>query len=170
VCIEGCVCVCLCVSVCVQLVRGASMLTSACPAAHVASVLASTRATSVTHTTHAHTHNLRQVYDAKKGTFTELGMLDVQQIFGRAGRPQFDTSGEATIITTHSKLAHYLGGALGRVCVCVCCGVSLAGVLCAASCLVCHRKQPGMLPGARINPCRPCVARVPARAGRRGVA
>lgn len=36
-------------------------------------------------------------------------MLDVQQIFGRAGRPQFDTSGEANIITTHSKLAHYLG-------------------------------------------------------------
>eukprot|EP00879_Flechtneria_rotunda_P031132 GHRR01033984.1.p1 GENE.GHRR01033984.1~~GHRR01033984.1.p1 ORF type:complete len:725 (+),score=211.87 GHRR01033984.1:283-2457(+) len=50
-----------------------------------------------------------QVYDAKKGTFTELGMLDVQQIFGRAGRPQFDTSGEATIVTAHSKLAHYLG-------------------------------------------------------------
>ena len=36
-------------------------------------------------------------------------MLDVQQIFGRAGRPQFDTSGEANIITTHGKLAHYLG-------------------------------------------------------------
>lgn len=52
---------------------------------------------------------LSQVYDAKKGTFTELGMLDVQQIFGRAGRPQFDTSGEANIITAHSKLAHYLG-------------------------------------------------------------
>jgi hypothetical protein len=52
---------------------------------------------------------LVQVYDAKKGTFTELGMLDVQQIFGRAGRPQFDTSGEANIITAHSKLAHYLG-------------------------------------------------------------
>jgi hypothetical protein len=31
---------------------------------------------------------LLQVYDAQKGTFTELGMLDVQQIFGRAGRPQ----------------------------------------------------------------------------------
>lgn len=29
-----------------------------------------------------------QVYDAQKGAFTELGMLDVQQIFGRAGRPQ----------------------------------------------------------------------------------
>ena len=52
---------------------------------------------------------MRQVYDAKKGAFTELGMLDVQQIFGRAGRPQFDTSGEANIITAHSKLAHYLG-------------------------------------------------------------
>lgn len=52
---------------------------------------------------------LLQVYDAKKGTFTELGMLDVQQIFGRAGRPQFDTTGEANIITAHSKLAHYLG-------------------------------------------------------------
>lgn len=30
------------------------------------------------------------------------------QIFGRAGRPQFDTSGEGVIITTHEKLAHYL--------------------------------------------------------------
>jgi activating signal cointegrator complex subunit 3 len=28
------------------------------------------------------------VYDAQKGNFTDLGMLDVQQIFGRAGRPQ----------------------------------------------------------------------------------
>ena len=30
------------------------------------------------------------------------------QIFGRAGRPQFDTLGCATLITTHSKLSHYL--------------------------------------------------------------
>jgi len=50
-----------------------------------------------------------QVYDAKKGAFADLSMLDVQQIFGRAGRPQFDTSGEGVIITGHSKLAHYLG-------------------------------------------------------------
>lgn len=35
-------------------------------------------------------------------------MLDVMQIFGRAGRPQFDNSGEAILITTHDKLAHYL--------------------------------------------------------------
>lgn len=30
------------------------------------------------------------------------------QIFGRAGRPQFDTSGTGIIITTHDKLTHYL--------------------------------------------------------------
>ncbi len=50
-----------------------------------------------------------QLYNPQKGGFTDLGMLDVQQIFGRAGRPQFQDSGEALIITTHDKLAHYLG-------------------------------------------------------------
>lgn len=30
------------------------------------------------------------------------------QIFGRAGRPQFDKFGEGVIITTHEKLSHYL--------------------------------------------------------------
>ncbi|GMH32834.1 hypothetical protein BSKO_00668 [Bryopsis sp. KO-2023] len=50
-----------------------------------------------------------QLYDAQKGGFKDLGMLDVQQIFGRAGRPQFDHSGEGIIITSHEKLAHYLG-------------------------------------------------------------
>ncbi len=38
----------------------------------------------------------------------DLGILDVMQIFGRAGRPQYDTFGHGTIITTHDKLAHYL--------------------------------------------------------------
>ena len=42
------------------------------------------------------------------GNYIDLSVLDVQQIFGRAGRPQYDTSGEATIITTHDKLAHYV--------------------------------------------------------------
>eukprot|EP00899_Mesostigma_viride_P021111 jgi/Mesvir1/29000/Mv17769-RA.1 len=49
-----------------------------------------------------------QVYDAAKGGFKELDMLDVMQIFGRAGRPQFDTLGEGIIITQHAQLAHYL--------------------------------------------------------------
>jgi activating signal cointegrator complex subunit 3 len=50
-----------------------------------------------------------QVYDSNKGRFADLGVLDVQQIFGRAGRPQFDSLGEAHIITTHDKLSRYLG-------------------------------------------------------------
>ena len=49
-----------------------------------------------------------EIYDSKKGTFVDVGILDVLQIFGRAGRPQFDTSGHGTIITGHDKLAHYL--------------------------------------------------------------
>ncbi|XP_059178780.1 activating signal cointegrator 1 complex subunit 3-like [Physella acuta] len=49
-----------------------------------------------------------QIYDAKRGAFVDLGILDVMQIFGRAGRPQFDTFGHGTIITTHDKLSHYL--------------------------------------------------------------
>uniref|UniRef100_A0A8C6KKY3 Activating signal cointegrator 1 complex subunit 3 n=1 Tax=Nothobranchius furzeri TaxID=105023 RepID=A0A8C6KKY3_NOTFU len=49
-----------------------------------------------------------QIYDAKRGAFVDLGILDVMQIFGRAGRPQFDRFGEGTIITTHDKLSHYL--------------------------------------------------------------
>ncbi|PFX22952.1 activating signal cointegrator 1 complex subunit 3-like [Stylophora pistillata] len=49
-----------------------------------------------------------QVYDAKKGSFVDIGILDVLQIFGRAGRPQFDNQGEGIIITAHDKLSHYL--------------------------------------------------------------
>lgn len=49
-----------------------------------------------------------QIYDAKAGGWRDLGMLDVMQIFGRAGRPQFDKSGEGIIITTHDKLSYYL--------------------------------------------------------------
>jgi activating signal cointegrator complex subunit 3 len=49
-----------------------------------------------------------EIYDAKHGAFIDLGILDVLQIFGRAGRPQFDTSGHGIIITSHNKLSHYL--------------------------------------------------------------
>eukprot|EP01138_Halocafeteria_seosinensis_P005687 gb/GECG01005814.1/.p1 GENE.gb/GECG01005814.1/~~gb/GECG01005814.1/.p1 ORF type:complete len:2316 (+),score=249.07 gb/GECG01005814.1/:1-6948(+) len=49
-----------------------------------------------------------QVYNSEAGGFTDLGLLDVMQIFGRAGRPQFDTQGRGIIITTHDKLSHYL--------------------------------------------------------------
>ena len=36
-------------------------------------------------------------------------MLDVQQIFGRAGRPQYESSGLGVILTQHANLSHYLG-------------------------------------------------------------
>ncbi|KAK6170203.1 hypothetical protein SNE40_018654 [Patella caerulea] len=49
-----------------------------------------------------------QLYDAKRGSFVDLGILDVMQIFGRAGRPQYDKFGHGTIITTHDKLSRYL--------------------------------------------------------------
>ena len=35
-----------------------------------------------------------QIYNPEAGGFVDLGVLDVTQIFGRAGRPQYDTSGE----------------------------------------------------------------------------
>ncbi|XP_053615369.1 activating signal cointegrator 1 complex subunit 3 [Plodia interpunctella] len=49
-----------------------------------------------------------EIYDQSHGTFVDLSILDVLQIFGRAGRPQFDSSGTGVIITTHDKLTHYL--------------------------------------------------------------
>ncbi|XP_034181076.1 activating signal cointegrator 1 complex subunit obelus [Osmia lignaria lignaria] len=49
-----------------------------------------------------------EIYDSKHGSFINLDILDVLQIFGRAGRPQFDTSGHAVIITSHNNLYHYL--------------------------------------------------------------
>ncbi|VDM79137.1 unnamed protein product, partial [Strongylus vulgaris] len=49
------------------------------------------------------------VFDAEKGQFADLGVLDVQQIFGRAGRPQFENEGHGIIITTQNKLDKYLG-------------------------------------------------------------
>ncbi|XP_074602133.1 U5 small nuclear ribonucleoprotein l(3)72Ab [Brevipalpus obovatus] len=49
-----------------------------------------------------------QIYNPDKGRWTELGMLDVLQMLGRAGRPQFDTKGEGILITQHSELQFYL--------------------------------------------------------------
>lgn len=49
-----------------------------------------------------------QVYSAQAGKFVDLGILDVLQIFGRAGRPQFEDTGIGMICTTQDKLHHYL--------------------------------------------------------------
>ncbi|KAF7301385.1 hypothetical protein MIND_00703700 [Mycena indigotica] len=65
-----------------------------------------------------------QVYDSAKGlvlcyirvlyqtmlagAFVDLSVLDVLQVFGRAGRPGLESSGEGYICTTEDKLNHYL--------------------------------------------------------------
>lgn len=49
-----------------------------------------------------------QLYSSEAGKFVDLGILDVLQIFGRAGRPQFQDTGIGFILTTQDKLQHYL--------------------------------------------------------------
>ncbi|TGZ69988.1 hypothetical protein CRM22_003424 [Opisthorchis felineus] len=49
-----------------------------------------------------------QVYSPEKGRWTELGALDVMQMLGRAGRPQYDTKGQGILITNHTELQYYL--------------------------------------------------------------
>ncbi|KAL3148608.1 hypothetical protein ABBQ38_014036 [Trebouxia sp. C0009 RCD-2024] len=49
-----------------------------------------------------------QVYNPAKGNWQELSPLDVMQMFGRAGRPQYDTQGMGIIITSHQELQFYL--------------------------------------------------------------
>ena len=50
-----------------------------------------------------------QVYDSKKGGYTDLGISDVIQIFGRAGRPGFGAEfGTAYLCTSNDRLDHYV--------------------------------------------------------------
>ncbi|KAF6762354.1 Sec63-domain-containing protein [Ephemerocybe angulata] len=56
-----------------------------------------------------------QIYDTTRGAFTDLSVLDVLQIFGRAGRPGLETSGEGYICTTEDKLPHYLDAVTSQV-------------------------------------------------------
>lgn len=45
----------------------------------------------------------------------DLSVLDVLQIFGRAGRPGFEDEGEGYILTTEDKLTHYLDAITAQV-------------------------------------------------------
>jgi activating signal cointegrator complex subunit 3 len=49
------------------------------------------------------------IYDPNLSQSKDLSILDVQQMFGRAGRPQYDSKGEATLMSEHSKVNRYLG-------------------------------------------------------------
>ncbi|ODN73401.1 hypothetical protein L202_07927 [Cryptococcus amylolentus CBS 6039] len=55
-----------------------------------------------------------QVYDSSKGAFQDLSVLDVLQIFGRAGRPGYATSGVGYICTTHDKVDHYVTAVMSQ--------------------------------------------------------
>ena len=46
-------------------------------------------------------------YDPQKGSFVDVSVLDIIQIFGRAGRPQFDKEGRAILITSKDKLTKF---------------------------------------------------------------
>lgn len=48
------------------------------------------------------------MYDPERGGFVDISVLDVLQIFGRAGRPQYDTSGHGILITPHASLNNYI--------------------------------------------------------------
>jgi activating signal cointegrator complex subunit 3 len=48
-----------------------------------------------------------KIYDARRGGFVDIGILDVLQIFGRAGRPQFDNYGEGIILTEEQRLPFF---------------------------------------------------------------
>eukprot|EP00281_Chroomonas_sp_CCMP1168_P020883 CAMPEP_0206228716 /NCGR_PEP_ID=MMETSP0047_2-20121206/9314_1 /ASSEMBLY_ACC=CAM_ASM_000192 /TAXON_ID=195065 /ORGANISM="Chroomonas mesostigmatica_cf, Strain CCMP1168" /LENGTH=2146 /DNA_ID=CAMNT_0053651971 /DNA_START=50 /DNA_END=6487 /DNA_ORIENTATION=+ len=49
-----------------------------------------------------------QIYSPEEGKWVELSSLDVMQMMGRAGRPQYDTTGTGIIITTYTELQYYL--------------------------------------------------------------
>lgn len=49
------------------------------------------------------------IYDPVQMESRDLSILDVQQMFGRAGRPQYDKTGEATLMSDHAKVNHYMG-------------------------------------------------------------
>lgn len=48
-----------------------------------------------------------KVYNQISGGYEDIGILDVHQMFGRAGRPQYDTSGHAILITPSKILSKY---------------------------------------------------------------
>ncbi|KIJ27619.1 hypothetical protein M422DRAFT_271165 [Sphaerobolus stellatus SS14] len=55
-----------------------------------------------------------QLYDSSRGASVDLSVLDVLQMFGRAGRPGMETSGVGYICTTEDKLTHYLDAVMAQ--------------------------------------------------------
>lgn len=49
-----------------------------------------------------------QFYNPERGSWMELSPMDVMQMVGRAGRPQYDRLGRGIMITSHNELQYYL--------------------------------------------------------------
>jgi len=49
-----------------------------------------------------------EVYSPEAGGWASLSMLDLLQMLGRAGRPQYDTEGEGIVLTSHGDMQFYL--------------------------------------------------------------
>ncbi|KFG26626.1 uncharacterized protein NESG_00777 [Nematocida ausubeli] len=49
-----------------------------------------------------------EIYSAERGGLINIDILNIQQMFGRAGRPQYDTIAEGTLITDHKSLPMYV--------------------------------------------------------------
>ncbi len=49
------------------------------------------------------------IFDPARGGMHDISILDVQQMFGRAGRPQFDTTGEAILMTEFKRVSRFMG-------------------------------------------------------------
>ena len=47
-------------------------------------------------------------YDASEGKKVDISILDIVQMFGRAGRPQFDKKGVGMIFCPMTKLNHFV--------------------------------------------------------------
>jgi activating signal cointegrator complex subunit 3 len=50
-----------------------------------------------------------EMYDPERGGFVDISILDVLQIFGRSGRPGYDSSGHAVLISSQKSLSKYIG-------------------------------------------------------------
>ncbi|KAA6387640.1 MAG: putative U5 small nuclear ribonucleoprotein 200 kDa helicase [Streblomastix strix] len=49
-----------------------------------------------------------QVYSPELSSWIEISPMDIMQMMGRAGRPQFDKSGEGVLITSQKEMPYYL--------------------------------------------------------------
>ena len=55
----------------------------------------------------AHLVIIKSTFQYGPNGYEEYNELDIIQMMGRAGRPQFDTSGTVVILTTDSMKTHY---------------------------------------------------------------